>query len=180
MTETTSRVSAAPFEETRSYWRLMSAYERFEQLVAVALSLMIATLVVVALFQLGYRLVTIVMSGVVDPLDHTIFQQVFGAIFTVLIALEFKHSIIRVSLRRDSMVQVRTVLLIALLAMSRKFVILDTTATAPATIASLAGVTLVLGVVYWLLRDRVPGALADNAARTLSRGPGETTGKSSH
>lgn len=47
-------------------------------------------------------------------------------------ALEFKHSIVRAALRRDSIVQVRTVLLIALLALSRKFGILDS-ATTPAT-----------------------------------------------
>ena len=52
-------------------------------------------------------------------------------------------------------------LLIALLALSRKFVILDSSSTGPATIAALAGATLVLGIVYWLLRerdDRVPSA----------------------
>ena len=45
-------------------------------------------------------------------------------------------------------------ILIALLALSRKFVILDITATGAATIAALASATLVLGVVYWLLRER--------------------------
>jgi hypothetical protein len=38
--------------------------------------------------------------------------------------------------------------------LSRKFVILDTSATSASTIAAPAGATLVLGVVYWLLRDR--------------------------
>jgi uncharacterized membrane protein (DUF373 family) len=46
------------------------------------------------------------------------------------------------------------VVLIALIALSRKFVILDSSATAASTIAALAGATLVLGVVYWLLRER--------------------------
>lgn len=158
MTDPRPPASAASSVEARSSWRLLSAYERFEHAVALALSLMIAIVVVVALFQLSRRLLSLVLAGVLDPLDHTVFQQVFGAIFTVLIALEFKHSIIRVSLRRDSIVQVRTVLLIALLAMSRKFVILDVTTTSPATIAALGAVTLVLGAVYWLLRDREPGA----------------------
>jgi uncharacterized membrane protein (DUF373 family) len=75
-------------------------------------------------------------------------------IMTLLIALEFKHSIIRVALRRESIVQVKTVVLISLLAMSRKFIILDSKTTGAETIAALALATLVLGVVYWLLRDR--------------------------
>ncbi|VTN31772.1 Predicted membrane protein [Klebsiella pneumoniae] len=44
---------------------------------------------------------------------------------TLLIAMEFKHSIVRVALRRDSIIQVKTVILIGLIALARKFVILD-------------------------------------------------------
>lgn len=70
-------------------------------------------------------------------------------VMTLLIAMEFKHSIIRVALRRSSIVQVKTIMLISLIALGRKFVILDTKATSASTIAALAGATLVLGVVYW-------------------------------
>lgn len=55
---------------------------------------------------------------------------------------------------RESIVQVKTVVLISLIALSRKFVILDTAATSAGVVAALAGATLVLGAVYWLLRDR--------------------------
>jgi uncharacterized membrane protein (DUF373 family) len=75
----------------------------------------------------------------------------------VLIAMEFKHSIVKAAIRRDSIIQVRTVVLIALLAMSRKFVILDAGVTPAPTIAALAAVTLVLGAVYWLLKDQEHG-----------------------
>jgi uncharacterized membrane protein (DUF373 family) len=71
----------------------------------------------------------------------------------LLIALEFKHSIIKVALRRGSIIQVKTVILIALIALSRKFVILDVE-TSPATIAALAFALLALGAVYWLMRER--------------------------
>ncbi|MET0218966.1 MAG: phosphate-starvation-inducible PsiE family protein [Burkholderiales bacterium] len=133
---------------------LMTAYERFEQIVALALSLIIAVVIVIALFQLLKRLLPLVLGGALDPLDHEVFQALFGMIMTLLIAMEFKHSIIRVALRHESIIQVKTVILIALLALSRKFVILDITATGAATIAALASATLVLGVVYWLLRER--------------------------
>jgi uncharacterized membrane protein (DUF373 family) len=133
----------------------MNAYERFEQLVVLALSLIIAGIILMALLQLYLRVVPLLIAGAIDPLDHEVFQSLFGAIFTVLIAMEFKHSIVRAALRRESIVQVRTVLLIALLAMSRKFVILDATSTSAPTIAALAVVTLVLGIVCWLLRDQV-------------------------
>ena len=75
-------------------------------------------------------------------------------IMTVLIALEFKHSILKVAERKASIIQVKTVVLVALLALSRKFIILDADRTGAATIAALAGAALVLGIVYWLLRER--------------------------
>jgi uncharacterized membrane protein (DUF373 family) len=133
----------------------MSAYERFEQLVVLALSLMIAAVIVISLLQLYRRVLPLLITGAIDPLDHAVFQTLFGAMFTVLIAMEFKHSIVRVALRRNGIVQVRTVLLIALLALSRKFVILDVAATPAATIVALAFATLVLGIVCTLLREPV-------------------------
>ncbi len=86
-------------------------------------------------------------------------------IMTLLIAMEFKHSIVRVALRRDSIIQVKTVVLIAVIALSRKFVILDSDAS-PAKIAALAGATLALGATYWLLRKR-----GDRAAETSEHDP---------
>jgi uncharacterized membrane protein (DUF373 family) len=140
--------------ETRRHWPLMSAYERFEHVVVFLLSFVIALVIALALVQLFARVVPLLLTGAVDPLDHGVFQGLFGMVMTLLIALEFKHSIVRVAMRRESIVQVKTVVLIALLALSRKFVILDTSSTGPATIAALAGATLVLGIVYWLLRER--------------------------
>ena len=140
--------------ETREQWPLMSLYDRFEQIVAIVLSLVIAVVIALALVQLVLRIVPLLLSGAVDPLDHNVFQTLFGMVMTLLIALEFKHSIIRVALRRGSIVAVKTVVLISLIALTRKFVILDTDATSAGTIAALAGATLVLGAVYWLLRER--------------------------
>ncbi|MFM2838858.1 phosphate-starvation-inducible PsiE family protein [Klebsiella pneumoniae] len=96
---------------------------------------------------------------------NSAFQSVFGMIMTLLIAMEFKHSIVRVALRRDSIIQVKTVVLIAVIALSRKFVILDSDAS-PAKIAALAGATLALGATYWLLRKR-----GDRAAETSEHDP---------
>ncbi len=44
--------------------------------------------------------------------------------------------------------------LIALIAVSRKFVILDTATTEATKIAALAVALLALGGVYWVLRER--------------------------
>lgn len=149
-----------PFQILRDQWAIMSFYERFEQVIALVLSAVIAVIIVVSLLQLTSIVFTLLILDAFNPLDHKIFQSVFGMIMTLLIAMEFKHSIVRVALRRDSIIQVKTVILIGLIALARKFVVLDPD-TSPAKIAALAGATLALGITYWLLRDR-----DDRAAET--------------
>ena len=152
-----------PFQVLRDQLAIMSFYERFEQVVALVLSAVIAVIIVVSLFQLISIVFTLLVLDAFNPLDHEVFQSVFGMIMTLLIAMEFKHSIVRVAL--DSIIQVKTVVLIALIALSRKFVILDSNAS-PAKIAALASATLALGATYWLLRKR-----GDRAAETSEHDP---------
>lgn len=140
-------------QQLRDAWAVMTFYERFEQTIALILSAVIAVVIVVSLVQLIRTVLVLLVVNSFNPLDHQVFQTVFGMIMTLLIAMEFKHSIIKVALRRDSIIQVKTVVLIALLALSRKFVILDPEAS-PSKIAALAGAALALGLVYWLLRER--------------------------
>ena len=142
-----------PLQVLRDQWAIMSFYERFERVIALVLSAVIAVIIVVSLLQLISIVFTLLVLDAFNPLDHKVFQSVFGMIMTLLIAMEFKHSIVRVALRRDSIVQVKTVILIGLIALARKFVVLDPD-TSPAKIAALAGATLALGTTYWLLRDR--------------------------
>jgi uncharacterized membrane protein (DUF373 family) len=83
-----------------------------------------------------------------------VFQEVFGEIMTLLIALEFNHTLQYVVTRRQSIIQVKVVLLIALLALARKFIILDLGEISPGHLLGLAAVTLSLGVAYWLVHER--------------------------
>jgi len=71
-----------------------------------------------------------------------------------MIALEFNHSLQYMVTRMQSVIQIRIVLLIALLALARKFIILDPRATGPAELLSLAAATLALGITYALVRER--------------------------
>ena len=77
-------------------------------------------------------------------------------IFTVIIALEFKKSLLVMAERRDSVVQIRSVVMIALLAICRKVIILDLAETDAMHTLALAAAILALGVVYWLIRDSDP------------------------
>jgi uncharacterized membrane protein (DUF373 family) len=92
--------------------------------------------------------------GAVDPLDHAAFQRIFGDVMTLLIALEFNHTLQYVVAREESIIQTKVVLLIALLALARKFIVLEVHEYAAQELFALAATTLALGITYWLLRDR--------------------------
>jgi hypothetical protein len=47
-----------------------SHYQRFESLVALILTFVIALIVIVALFRLTYGVVSGLLLGALDPLDH--------------------------------------------------------------------------------------------------------------
>jgi uncharacterized membrane protein (DUF373 family) len=140
--------------ETREAWPSLSHYKRFEQLVSLVLTVLVSLVIIVTLFHLSIRIAVLLLYGLIDPADPENFQALFGMILTVLIALEFNHSIMGVLERRKSIVQVRTVVLIALLALVRKFIILDVSKTEPLTIIGLAAAILALGSVYWVVRDQ--------------------------
>ncbi len=148
-----SRSLEGLFRETAEHWPSWNTYERFEQVVSVALTAMISMIILIALARLAWNVVDLLVLKALSPLEHRVFQTVFGMIMTLLIAMEFKHSIIRAAQRRESIIQVKTVILIALLALARKFIILDSESVEAAKIAALALAVLVLGVVYWLVRQ---------------------------
>jgi uncharacterized membrane protein (DUF373 family) len=157
---------------TRDAWPVLTAYERFEQVVSLVLSLLVSALIVVALVHLTFRIALLILYDLVDPAEQEIFQAVFGMVMTLLIALEFNHSILGVLQRRHGIVQLRTVVLIALLALVRKFIVIDASHAAPATILGLAASVLALGAVYWLVRDQDRReAAAEEDARDAGGGP---------
>src|SRR6202049_2134913 len=139
---------------TKEKFRLLSLYQRFEHIVIMFLTALIAIIVIAAVWNLSLKILFgLVLSGSLDPSDYTIFQAVFGMIFTVIIALEFKKSLLVIAERRESVVQIRSVVMIALLAICRKVIILDLKETDALQIFALAAAILALGVVYWLIRD---------------------------
>jgi uncharacterized membrane protein (DUF373 family) len=158
----------AIFLAGRARWEVLTVYERFEHGVILILTGLMAIVVVASVWSLTLKILfSLVLSGSFDPTDHEVFQSVFGMIFTVLIALEFKRSLLLVAGRSHSVVQLRAVLLLAMLAILRKLIILDLTVTGAAQLFALSAAMLSLGGVYWLVRgqdDRNRGpASADEA-----------------
>lgn len=138
----------------REDWPLLTYYQRFESIVALVLTLIVGLIIVVALFRLTCAVVLGLIWGALDPLNHEVFQAVFGEIMTLLIALEFNHTLQYVVTRQQSIIQSNVVLLIALLALARRFIILDLQTVTEGQLFGLAAAALALGVTYRLVKER--------------------------
>ena len=140
--------------QARREWEPLTFYQKFEHACVLIVTGLIVIVIVFAIWNLALKTLLAIFTSSFDPTDYAVFQAVFGMIFTVIIALEFKRSLLVLAERRDSIVQVRAVLLIALLAVVRKLIILDLSNTEALQLFALSAAILALGGVYWLVRDQ--------------------------
>lgn len=139
---------------TRIEFGALNLYQKFEHVSILIVTGLIAIVITLAIWNLALKILLSVVSSKLDPTEYAVFQSVFGMIMTVIIALEFKRSLLVLAERTNSVVQVRAVVLIALLAIVRKLIILDLKETEALQLIALAAAILALGAVYWLVRDQ--------------------------
>ena len=96
-------------------WASLTFYQRFESLTAFFILTLVITLVIlVALYRLiAEGTLGALVFGAMNPLEYKVFQAVFGQIMTVLIALEFNHTLQYVVSREQNIIQTKIVLLIS-------------------------------------------------------------------
>ena len=134
-------------------WPDLSTYERFERAIALVLGIVVGIVTILATFRLAGNLyISVVLKE--NFLKYVVFQSTFGAIMVVLIALEFNRSIAGILTGQSALLQAQSFILIGILALVRKFVILDIGKTPPEAVIGLAVATLALAGVYWLIGRR--------------------------
>jgi len=131
----------------------------FESVISAALMVMVAIVVLIATFDLGYVLV----KKIVGP-GHLIesfaeLPELFGIFLLVLIGLELLETL--KSYNGGHRVRVTLVLLAALIALARKIIIIEPDKYSGETMLGMAALILALGAAFFLLwRTDVPdGAL---------------------
>ncbi len=142
-------------------WRGLSLQAQFEHVIVLFLNVVIAVIVVLTVWSLALKVFALVLqAGAFSTTDPAVFQSLFGMIFTVIIALEFRQTLLVMTERQRSIVHARAVILIALLAIVRKLILLDLATGGAGELFALAAAILALGAVYWLFRDRPPADAA--------------------
>lgn len=134
----------------RSEWKSLTSYERFEQIISRIIMLFISVVIVYSLCLAAIELVKDATLGVAF-MGPELLQDIFGSLLTVLILLEFNHSIASALHKRSGILQARVVVLIAIIVIARKIILLDFKTATLEQFGAIAGMALALGLLYWLL-----------------------------
>jgi uncharacterized membrane protein (DUF373 family) len=137
----------------RRDWKAFSSYERFEQVVTRIIVLFVSVVIVFSLIFVAVELYEDFKLGT-EFMEKELLQDTFGSILTVLILLEFNHSIATAVTKRLGVIQARIVVLIAILVVARKIILLDFKTATLENLLGIGGMALALGVLYWLLGEK--------------------------
>ena len=125
-------------------------YETFERGVAVLLTIGMAVIIGLAMVHLGFGLWATLWDYSPD-INYRAFQGLFDRVLAALIALELAHSVRQMAQGKHGLSQVRTVVLIGILAVVRKLILLEIETTSGLFLLGLGGAILALGAVYALV-----------------------------
>ncbi len=138
--------------EFKREWNKLSLYERFQHVTIRIIILFVSLLIIYALvlaavqifndFQLGFGIS-----------EKVFMQDIFGSILTILILLEFNHSIVLALMNKSSVIQAKAVVLIGILVVVRKIILIDFSSATLESLLGFAAMALSLGLLYWLLRS---------------------------
>lgn len=129
---------------------LSMMYTRFERIVAGVLLAGMVVVILLATFSFLRTTGTTVLEWRGD-LAYGTFQTLFDRVLAAIIALELAHSVHMMVKGKHGFTQVKTVLLIGVLAIVRKLILLEVSGTSGLFLLGLGGAILALGVVFALV-----------------------------
>jgi uncharacterized membrane protein (DUF373 family) len=99
-------------------------YDRFELLVSAIIIVLISSVIIYNTILASIKLVQDFSGGLMSG-EAELFKDTFGIILTILILLEFNHSIISALRQRTGAMQVSIIVLITITVIARKLILLD-------------------------------------------------------
>jgi uncharacterized membrane protein (DUF373 family) len=139
---------------------VLRALDKFEEIVHHVLLIMLACVVLLATFELGWFIVRDVFTPPMFLLEIDEMLELFGQFLLVLIGLELMHSV-KVYIE-DREFHLDSVLAVALIAIARKIVTLDAKGLPEGAMLGVAAIVIALVVGYYLLqRSRREAHLID-------------------
>jgi uncharacterized membrane protein (DUF373 family) len=124
--------------------------QRFERVVIVALIIMMGMVVLLATAELAFILVKDMVSPPVLILEIDELLDLFGLFLLVLIGIELLETVKAYLV--ENVIRVHVVFTVALIAISRKVIILDVKETPSLKLAGIAAIIIALSLGYFFIK----------------------------
>jgi uncharacterized membrane protein (DUF373 family) len=129
---------------------LLRALDKFEDFVHRTLLIMLACVVLLATFELGWFIIRDVLTPPMFLLEIAEMLELFGQFMLVLIGLELMHSV-KIYIE-DREFHLESVLAVALIAIARKIITLEPKELPEGSMLGIAAIVIALIAGYYLLQ----------------------------
>jgi uncharacterized membrane protein (DUF373 family) len=141
-------------------WKQFLSYELFERIASRIVMLFVAIIIVYTLILMAMTLFDHIKLGPAY-IDTESLKDVFGSILSILILIEFNHSIALAISRRSGILQARPIVLITILVIARKVILLDFATATFEQMIGIGAIALAFGLLFWLISAR-PASLPES------------------
>jgi len=129
----------------------MNKYLRnFEKFITVSLIIMMAVVILLATVELGWIIIKDIITPPIFLLEINELLDIFGLFLLILIGIELVETI--KAYLSERVIRVEVVLIVALIAISRKVIILEVKELSSLTLIGIAAIILALSAGYYLLK----------------------------
>jgi uncharacterized membrane protein (DUF373 family) len=134
-------------------WKQLLTYETFERIASRIVMFFIAIIIVYTLILMAMTLFDQIKFSPAY-IDTESLRDVFGSILSILILIEFNHSIALAISKRSGVLQARPIVLITILVIARKVILLDFATTTFEQLVGIGALALAFGLLFWLINAR--------------------------
>lgn len=150
------------FENLKKRWKDMTPYGLFERITSLVVMFFVSIIIVYSLILMAIDLYEQFGLGVAF-IESESLRDVFGSILTILILIEFNHSIVVAISTKSGILQARPIVLITILVIARKVILLDFNTATFEKMLAISAMAIAFGLLYWLMTVR-----SDTPAETKS------------
>ncbi len=142
---------------------ILETVQKYERLIYGALIVMLMVVLTFATLELAWTLLSDLINPPVLLLENHELVSVLGVFLLVLIGVELLDTIL--AYFRENTLHVEIVILLALIAISRKVILLDPAQTQPLELVGSGVIVLGLAGAYYLVKNAMAVRAADEEKR---------------
>jgi uncharacterized membrane protein (DUF373 family) len=129
---------------------MLKYLHKFERIVIATLILMLAVVILLSMVELGWVLITDIITPPVFILEIRELLELFGLFLLVLIGIELLETMKKYY--TDGRVDLDVIISVSLIALGRKIITIDPKAYEALTLIGIAAIILALFVGYWIIK----------------------------